>query len=142
MMHAISDQSSMSIEAVFWILITVSILGLVYVVVRVMHEVAEGKRRDRAVARQSNRNLMKEKMMADRTLEDVDWSLRRCSQRIATYDERKGTRDVEIERGVVNRLLDERLTLMTPPPAGPKPETPPTQETGPEGPQRAEPCSA
>lgn len=47
-----------------------------------------------------------------RTIEDVDWSLENSRHRIFEYTMFNKTRALEIERMVVDRLLDERLSFM------------------------------
>lgn len=48
----------------------------------------------------------------ERTIHDVDFSLEQSRKRIFEYKTLGLTRSLEIERAVVDRLLDERLSFM------------------------------
>lgn len=51
-------------------------------------------------------------MARERTIEDVDFSLKQSRMRIFEYLTFGMNRELEIERQVVNNLLDERLYFM------------------------------
>ena len=48
----------------------------------------------------------------ERTIHDVDFSLEQSRKRIFEYKALGLMRNLEIERSVVDRLLDERLSFM------------------------------
>lgn len=49
--------------------------------------------------------------MAERSLDDVDYSLRLCAKRLKHYRDSGDERSYEIEMAVIDRLLSERYLL-------------------------------